>query len=176
MADIFVSFVHEEEDAASELERFVRDAFDNRADVFMSSEGWIHAGDEWMRRVFDELNNARVVISMLSPASVGRPWINFEAGAGWFGGKKVIPALFWGLLVGDLKQPLSSLQAVELENYEGISYLVNSIAFHLKIDPPNQPAFSSTVVSLSNIGPKENEKILAPYKRLRNYLREFRPK
>jgi hypothetical protein len=175
MADIFVSFIHEEEDAASELERFVRDVFDNRVDSFMSSEGWIHAGDEWMRRVFDELDHAKVLISMLSPASVGRPWINFEAGAGWFGRKKVIPALFCGLSISDLKQPLSSLQAVELENYAGISYLVSSIAFHLKIDPPNKPAFASTEVSLGNLNQNENERVLAPYKRLRNSLKELRP-
>jgi hypothetical protein len=95
-----------------------------------------------MNRIFDELKESKVLLSMLSPLSISRPWINFEAGAAWMGKTKVIPVCFGGLSSGTLPKPYSSLQAVDIEIYEGQSYLVSSIAHYLELAQPDKPIFS----------------------------------
>jgi len=44
----------------------------------------------WLDRIEQELREAEVVILMLSPQSVQRPWINFEGGAAWLAHKAVM--------------------------------------------------------------------------------------
>jgi hypothetical protein len=97
------------------MSNFLRELFGEDVDTFRSSDqNAIYAGKEWMARIFEELKTAKVLISMLSPASVSRPWINFEAGATWMGNTKVIPVCFGGLTISNLPKPYSSLQAVEV--------------------------------------------------------------
>src|ERR1017187_3026798 len=101
--------------------------------VFLSADqAAIYAGDDWMKRIFDELESTEILVSLLSPTSVERPWINFEAGAAWMNRKVVIPVCIRGLTIGTLPKPYSSLQAIELDNFSGAYYLVSSIAHHLK--------------------------------------------
>jgi hypothetical protein len=167
-----MSFIHEEEGAARAVHNFIRKILGNSIDTFRSSdETAIYAGEEWMARIFEELKTAKVLISMLSPISVGRPWINFEAGAAWMGSSKVIPVCFNGLTIGELPKPYSSLQAVEINTHEGAYYFVSSIAHHLNVEKPKKPLFdpSEHLLKYTEIDPEENKKAQMPYKML-NYL------
>ena len=67
---------------------------------------------------------------MLSPQSVTRPWINFEAGWAWAQDKVTIPACFGGLDVGSMPRPYSDLQGIQLES--GYTRLITDVAYHLK--------------------------------------------
>ncbi len=92
MSDVFISFIHEEGETAGTLQRFVNQMLSGQAQAFLSSDKFhVYAGEDWLERIFDELKSAKVVLLLLSETSVKRPWVNFEAGAGWFTGKKVIP-------------------------------------------------------------------------------------
>src|SRR2546430_13475283 len=51
---------------------------------------------------------AKVVILLLSRRSVARPWVNFEAGAVWLNGKKIIPVCIGDMDKGDLPKPIRS--------------------------------------------------------------------
>ena len=103
MAKVFLSFIHEEEITAVFIRGFIHGALSHAIDSFMSSDQtMIYAGEDWMKRIFDELEQATVLLSILSPVSITRPWINFEAGAAWMNKKVVIPVCFGGLKVGDL--------------------------------------------------------------------------
>jgi hypothetical protein len=51
-----------------------------------------------------------VVIVLLSPDSLERRWINFEAGVGVGAEATVIPVVMHGLVRGDVGHPLTSLQ------------------------------------------------------------------
>jgi len=91
MADVFISFIHEEHKVASCLQQLLRAQF-SKNKVFLSSDEWqIHAGDQWLEKIKAELGPAKVVILMLSPGSVSRPGGNFEAGGAWLSGKVIIP-------------------------------------------------------------------------------------
>jgi len=61
-----------------------------------------------MDRIFEELNETKVLISMLSPVSVSKPWINFEAGAAWMNKKVVIPVCIGGMMTLPLECVLLS--------------------------------------------------------------------
>ena len=136
MAQVFISFVHEEENFAKAVQQFLKDKLDNQS-VFMSADKWqVIAGEIWLDRIQQELDSAKVVILMLSQKSVGRPWVNFEAGAAWLTGKVIIPACFCELTKGNLPKPYSNIQALDLPN--DIYYLVRSVAHYLgfPIAPP----------------------------------------
>jgi hypothetical protein len=177
MASIFMSFIHEEESAARALSFFIRHVFGRSIDTFMSSDkNTIYAGEDWMRRIFDELKTTKVLLSLLSPTSVGRPWINFEAGAAWMGNAVVIPVCVGGLTIGNLSKPYSSLQAIEFDTTEGAYYLVSSIAHHLGVETPKRPFFSDTpMLSWTDTQKEENRKLCNTYRVFVNYLKSNWP-
>lgn len=170
MAAIFISFIHEENYEAKLMSRFIQELFGGDVDVFRSSDqGTIYAWEDWMKRIFEELKTAKVLISMLSPTSVARPWINFEAGAAWMGDTKVIPVCFGGLTIGNLPKPYSSLQAVEIKNAPDCYYLATSIAQHLGKEKPEWPDFSG-MSALAGGDPQKNNELAKPYRRLAYFI------
>jgi|WetSurMetagenome_2_1015567.scaffolds.fasta_scaffold179536_2 hypothetical protein len=173
MASIFVSFIHEEEQGARTLDFFIRRIFGHTIDTFMSSDkNAIYAGEDWMKRIFNELKTTKILISLLSPASVDRPWINFEAGAAWMGNAVVIPICVGGLTIGKLPKPYSSLQAIEMDTVEGAYYLFSSIAHHLDIEPPKRPFFSETPMSSwTDAQIDENKKLCNTYRVFTDFLK-----
>jgi hypothetical protein len=135
MAQVFISFIHEEQAVAVAVQRLLERRLGG-AEVFLSADEWqVRAGEIWLERVQAELQPATVVILMLSSQSVGRPWVNFEAGAAWLAGKVIIPVCYGGLSPGTLPKPYSGIQAVNLR--DGGYYLVRSVAYHLgRVAPP----------------------------------------
>jgi hypothetical protein len=140
MADVFISFIHEEEKVADALKTFLGEKLGKESSAFLSSDKWqIFAGEDWLRRITDELKSAKVVILMLSTQSVTRPWVNFEAGAAWTKGIPLIPVCFGGLSKERLPKPYSSIQALNLrdESY----YLVSSVHHRLGLSGFSPPPF-----------------------------------
>ena len=142
MAEVFISFIHEQEDYAKAVKTFIRQTIGEAIEgVFLASDkGTVYAGELWFDRIVQELKAAKVVISLLSKKSVSRPWVNFEAGAAWFKeDTALIPVCFRGVTKGDLPKPYSSLQALDLDNYADQYYLVSSVAHYLNIIQPTPP-------------------------------------
>jgi hypothetical protein len=146
MAHIFISFIHEEEEYATCVQRFLEETLGGDFKPFLSSDKWqVHAGELWLDRIVSELREAKVVISMLSPESVKRPWINFEAGAAFMSATcTLIPVCFNGLTKDGLPKPYSSIQAVDLStgNVDDQYYLVQSVAHYLGLPTPPSPIFT----------------------------------
>src|SRR5271163_3722789 len=117
MADVFISFIHEEREYAEAIQEFVTQLLGIDAKPFMSSDQMqVYAGEKWLEQIMNELKTAKVVLLMLSKESVVRPWVNFEAGAAWTRDIVTIPVCFGGLRKGELPKPYSILQAVDLES------------------------------------------------------------
>jgi hypothetical protein len=171
LAELFISFIHEEEAWASHAHIFITRVL-GTIPFFSSDKGTIFAGDDWMQRIMEELKDCKVLVSMLSPQSISRQWINFEAGAAWMRAK-VIPVCFGGLKVDNLPKPYSSLQAVDLETYDGSYYLVSSIANHLGLLQPKRPIFPpySEVAAILAGGNVSNDELLGPYKFLQTSIK-----
>jgi hypothetical protein len=125
VADVFISFIHEEKDVAKAVQTYLRQRFGEHQIAFLSADSWqMHAGEIWLDRIRQELSNAKVVILMLTQRSVNRPWVNFEAGAAWMKGTPIIPVCFGDLSKERLSIPYSGIQALNLpdEHY----YLLDS--------------------------------------------------
>jgi TIR domain-containing protein len=137
MANVFISFIHEEAEYAEAVQAFITQVLGADAKPFLSSDQMqIYAGEKWLDKIMNELKCARVVLLMLSEISVQRPWVNFEAGAAWTRDIITIPTCFGKLRKGELPKPYSSLQAVDLNSYGDDEYLAVSVAHHLGIEKP----------------------------------------
>lgn len=140
MPDIFVSHIHEEEAVAEALVRFIRNVLGASTQVFISSDSWqIYAGEIWLERIRTELESSKVVILLLSPESVKRPWVNFEAGGAWLTNKVIIPVCFGGLDISSLPKPYSNIQALNLEGDD--YYLIRSLQHHLRPGTTTTPPY-----------------------------------
>jgi hypothetical protein len=143
MGDIFISFIHEDEKVADGVKRFLHEKLELNSKVFLASDKWaIYAGEDWLKRIKEELASARVVVLLLNKKSIGRPWVNFEAGAAWLTNKAIIPVCFGDLEKEALPKPYSNIQALSLEDADGPYYLVTSIYHYLKPDGMTPPPFS----------------------------------
>jgi hypothetical protein len=169
MADVFISFIHEESATAEAVQKFVNQMLSGKANAFLSSDKFqVYAGELWLERILEELSSAKVVLLILSAKSVTRPWVNFEAGAGWFTKKKIIPICIKELTKETLPKPYASLQAIDLKYTDEQLYLILSIAHHLGVDEPEiVTRFGDAGAILG--GPDAMQKI----ERQQNYVDQF---
>jgi hypothetical protein len=133
MANVFISFIHEEQRIAEAVQELLKGHLCHHLPkgVFLSADDWqVFAGEIWLDRVRQELREASVIVLMLSPDSVARPWINFEAGAAWLADKALIPVCFGGLAKGQMPKPYSGIQGLDLP--DDWYYLLRSIHHHLE--------------------------------------------
>jgi len=79
MANVFVSFIHEEGEYAEAVQAFITQILGVQAKPFLSSDQMqVYAGEKWLERIMDELKSAKVVLLMLK--SVERPWGKLRSG------------------------------------------------------------------------------------------------
>ena len=140
MADkpiVFISHITEEADLARILKKHLEKAFLGMVDIFVSSDGEsIRAGDQWLEKIDDALQTARLTLILCSEASIKRPWINFEAGASWIKKIPIIPICHTNLRPSGLPPPLNMLQAVEANQKSGLNQVVKRIAKEIGCDIP----------------------------------------
>lgn len=183
MSQIFLSFVHEDEAVASAVKSLIETELRLGGQVFMSSDqGQVFAGDVWLDKIKNALQDAEVVVLLLSRRSVARAWVNFEAGGAWLQGKVIIPCCFGELSKTALPHPYSSIQAVDLSSEREVYYLLTSIHRHLRLDPsvkPNDPFIERLVqkmnpkVSTDDPIAKMVEIMADRYGHLNNVLQRF---
>jgi hypothetical protein len=89
---VFISHIHEEAALGTVIKNNLEDAFSGRVEAFVSSDPRDNpGGDEWLNKIRSELKHPqnRMLVSVLSPASISESWISIEAGATWILGRKV---------------------------------------------------------------------------------------
>lgn len=112
---VFISHITEEKEMAMELKKLIEESFLGMLDVFVSSdENSISSGSKWLDNITNALSSCAIELILCSPNSVKRPWINFEAGAGWVRDIPVIPLCHSGMKPSKLPVPINSLQAAEI--------------------------------------------------------------
>jgi hypothetical protein len=111
-AIVFISHITPERDIAIAFKDLIEMSFLTLIEVFVSSdEDSIGMGQRWLDNITTALQTCSIEIVLCSPLSVNRPWINFEAGAGWVRNIPVIPLCHSGLEPSKLPLPLNLLQA-----------------------------------------------------------------
>ncbi|MDR3675519.1 MAG: toll/interleukin-1 receptor domain-containing protein [Acidobacteriota bacterium] len=97
---VFISHDSRDADLAEEFDNLLRDASGGMLKSFRSSDkkgtAGMEYGDEWYSAIMGKLGTATDVVALLTPHSLDRPWILYEAGVakGKIGGKVL------GLVIG----------------------------------------------------------------------------
>jgi len=97
---VFISHDSRDADLAEEFDNLLRDASGGMLKSFRSSDkkgtAGMEYGDEWYNAIMAKLATASDVVALLTPHSLDRPWILYEAGVakGKIGGKVL------GLVIG----------------------------------------------------------------------------
>lgn len=126
---VFLSHITEEQELANLFKGFLEDSFLGMIEVFVSSnEDSLPAGTNWLDDITKALKECAVEVLLCSKESIGRRWINFEAGAGWVRGIPVIPLCHSGLARDQLPPPLSSRQAANASDPDHVRRVFASIA------------------------------------------------
>jgi hypothetical protein len=127
----FLSHISEEALEARALKESLEDALSG-FDVFVSAAD-IQLGDAWLKEIENALQGSQILLSLCSPSSVRRAWLNFESGTGWIKGLKVVPICYKGLRKEQLPDPLHIFQAIELIDSASCHKLVDRLASELSI-------------------------------------------
>ena len=127
---VFISHITEEVALASVLKDWVESTFLGQVDVFVSGHD-ISSGDQWFRRLEEELTDAKAMLVLCSERSVSMPWINFETGAGHIKGIPVIPICYAGVKVDTLPVPLLFFQGLDAGADDFGIKVITDLAKHL---------------------------------------------
>jgi hypothetical protein len=134
--DFFISFIHDEILIANGVKALIE--LTGRS-VFMSSAS-INAGQDWLDEIRTAMEHSKAVLLFLSPVSVKKSWVNFEAGAAWLAQRTILPICYGGLGKGDLPEPYRSLrlQAIDVKTdfprlLEALDHAVPRAPMH--VDP-----------------------------------------
>ncbi len=97
---VFISHIQEDRAIANAFALLVRDVTAGTVPTYSSSstaaEEGIKYGDEWFQWIRNKVESADHIVALLTPRSVGKPWILFEAGLG----KAQPTASMFGVAVG----------------------------------------------------------------------------
>ena len=134
---VFISHISDETEVAQWLKARLDRDFLGTLDIFVSSDrSTIEAGSKWLDEVDKALKQADLQVVLCSRESVGRPWVNFEAGAVWLRGIPVVPVCHSGLQPEGLPVPLSMLQGVTLSQPAGLAKLYDAVAGMIGLKTP----------------------------------------
>lgn len=135
---VFISHIGDESEIATEFKTLIEDNFLGLIEVFVSLDGTsIKMGQKWLDDISISLATCVVEIIICSPISVKRPWINFEAGAGWVRGIPVIPLCHSGMTPSKLPVPLNLLQAASATDIGGLKLIMPVLAGAIGSKTPN---------------------------------------
>jgi hypothetical protein len=137
---VFISHIHQEAALGTVAKAIIEEVFSrDGVSAFLSSDMRdIPAGRKWLDEISEQLEQCRVVVSLLSPTSLTRPWVNIELGAGWIKGLRVIPLCHSGLLVGDLPRPFGDFNGVGLDQNDAAERLLLGVADGLRLAHPGK--------------------------------------
>lgn len=94
-------------------------------DVFLSSDGQsIPLGKNWVHRVQEALDEAKIMVVFLTPNSLRSSWIYFEAGYAYSKKIRVVPVGFLGADISSAAPPISLLQGFNIETKDGLDNLI----------------------------------------------------
>jgi hypothetical protein len=125
---VFISHITEERATALLLKDLLQRVFSQDLSIFVSSDyESIVGGEVWFTTIVNGLKSSSVIVVLLSPDSLERRWINFEAGVGVGANATVIPVLVHLLEKGEVGHPLTSLQIRSLQSLEDAHALLRDI-------------------------------------------------
>lgn len=113
---IFVSHSHPDKPLVDALKKLIESIFKNSVLLSISSEKaeeeGVEAGEEWKKWIHEKITECDIMLVVMTPYSVQRPWVMKEVGFAQGKDKVIVPLLF-GLGGNAIPPPLQDLQAVQ---------------------------------------------------------------
>lgn len=135
---VFISHVTEERELVNALIGKVSKSFLDAIEFFVSSDyKKLSGGDEWFESLKEKIKDCNIILVFCSKYSVSKPWINFEVGAGWLSGKKIVPLCHSGMKPASLPKPFDLRHAYDITNPEGLKALYYHLAEKANLTIPN---------------------------------------
>jgi hypothetical protein len=130
---IFVSHAAIDHEIAQSLKDHLQTALPG-ADIFVSSDPEdLPLGDPWVQTILDALATAKLVLALTTERGLGRKWVWFESGRTWFSGVPCIPCCLGKVRKDALPAPFSSLQAMNLDEVDGLKTLIERCGEKLNV-------------------------------------------
>lgn len=116
--NIFISHAVANKNIAKALSDTLEAAREDVTTFLASRPGDIRADEDWLDGIEHALQKADTYIVILTPESVLRPWVNFEAGAAWFFKRQLVFVRIQALLTDEIPLPINSRQvyAIDVED------------------------------------------------------------
>jgi hypothetical protein len=108
---VFLSYAAQDAPEARKLEQALA-----LTGIDVWSDRKLRAGDQWARVISEALENAEVILVLISPSSLASEWVAREWQIALTRSKRVIPVLVHGATFADLPPMLADIQAVRLDN------------------------------------------------------------
>jgi tetratricopeptide (TPR) repeat protein len=131
IGEIFISHTHADQEIANALSAAIEDMFGDLLTTSYSSkkelEGGIKPGEEWFRWIVERVHSAKIAVILLTPSSIQKPWVLWEAGAVYgagiasaeTGARKVRPLVF-KLSGSQVPSPFAGIQGVNGDERAGV--------------------------------------------------------
>ncbi len=124
---LFFSHSSKDKDMILNIKNKIVEYTGNTLEIFMSSDGQsIPFGTNWIHKIEDGLNKAKVMFVFVTANSVSSGWIYFEAGFAYSKDIQVIPVGI-GIDIGSLKAPLNLLQGFNITSADGLNNFISII-------------------------------------------------
>lgn len=118
---IFFSHASQDSSAILPIKNKLSSITANVIEIFMSSDGQsIPFGHNWVHKIEEGLNEAKIMFVFVTPTSVNSAWIYFEAGFAYSKGIEVVPVGV-GVNVDQLKAPLNLLQGFDITSADSLN-------------------------------------------------------
>lgn len=110
--------------------------------VFLASKaGEIPTGENWLAYIHQNLRAATSYLLLLTPRSIERHWVWYEAGVAWSRDSRLLPVTAGGLDRANVHYPLKAAQILNLEQPDEAAQLFRDLGTELE----SPEAFCQTV-------------------------------
>jgi hypothetical protein len=146
---IFISHTSADADLANGLGDLVKKVFAGAMRTWYSSDqsaqGGIRPGEPWWETVHRELSGAAQVLAVVTPRSIGRPWIYWEAGIGSVVCEGKVSPVAFRVDIARLGPPLSYFEGMDGLDEEGLTKGILKVGAAGDLSP--DPGIVATCVS-----------------------------
>jgi hypothetical protein len=85
IGEVFISHTHADAEIAHALSDAIEGVFGDQIITSYSTkkelEGGIKPGEDWFRWIVERVSAANIAVILLTPTSIQKPWVLWEAGA-----------------------------------------------------------------------------------------------
>lgn len=165
MIRLFLSHSSKDLALVEALVDLVRSALNLRSDTIRctSLDGYrLPGGANTQEHLRAEVQNAELLLGVISSASVDSVYVIFELGARWGAKKPLLPLLAPGASPGLLEGPLAGLNALRLDSASQIQQLVRELASCLKMRQQPPASYQKHIDAILAMARSETNKESSP--------------